>query len=118
MSEGGFNSELISRLRDSFGNLERAISGARSTLEKNQNVPKSFIDRLDSYEEILSKQRLLARSLDDLVQVGGFEQIAQHVKVINSLSGMIIDDAKNMLASLSTSAPLEDMEPDYTKNIC
>src|SRR5690606_24743258 len=111
MSEVGFNVELIAKLQASFKNLERAISGARTTLEKNQNVPKSFIERLDSYEEILSKQRLLAKGLDSLVQVGEFEQIAQHVKVINSLSGMIIDDAKNMLASLSLSPGLEDIEP-------
>jgi len=44
-------------------------------------------------------------------------EISRHVMIINSLSGMIIDDAKQILQSLSHSAAY-GIETDYQGEIC
>ncbi len=89
---------VIRRLFQSFVELDRAISSAKEALSKRKDVPEALMQRIRTYEEILDKQRSLATSLCGHASLGNWEEVARHVKLINGLSFMIRDDAREILA--------------------
>ncbi len=93
------NKVIINKLFESFDSLENAILNAKKTLSKKSDVPKDILDRIDNYEEILNKQRLLALSLNNHSKNGNWDEVSRHIKLINSLSTMIRDDAREILFS-------------------
>ena len=107
---------IVSRLYQSFADLERAIRGARETLSQKESVPGHVFERLDSYDQIIARQRALATDLEKHIASGDLLEISRHVMIINSLSGMIIDDAKQILAALSN--PGETLEGDLSSKLC
>lgn len=94
-------STIIERLYASFGELERAISSAKSTLAEKESVPVEIMKRIESYDGILAKQRDLAAKLCECISSGNWDEVARHVSLINGLSGMIRDDARAILGLLS-----------------
>ena len=108
-------SNIIERLFSSFGDLERAIDGAKVTLEKKGAIPQEILERLRSYDAILTKQRSLATSLCDLINRGEWDEVTRHVGLINGLSAMIRDDARAILSSLALNS---DHQPEEDVVIC
>jgi hypothetical protein len=102
-------------LFDSFNELERAIVAARKTLENKNEPPKEILARISSYEDILDKQRNLATALCGHSTLGNWGEVARHIKLINGLSAMIRDDAKEIL---SGSAPVLSEEEREERIIC
>ena len=103
---------IIKRLFDSFGDLERAISSAKVTLSRKSNPPEAVLNRIGVYEDILQKQRTLATALCGFASLGDWTEVSRHVQLINGLSAMIRDDAREILAGVQympTSAPDEAM---------
>jgi hypothetical protein len=103
---------IIERLFSSFGDLEKAINSARATLEQRGSVSPQVMERLKSYDSILAKQRTLAATLCGHIKTGNWDEVSRHVGLINGLSGMIRDDARAILSSLSlnSDAPSQDSE--------
>ena len=89
---------VIKRLFQSFIELDRAIASAKATLANRKDAPQELLERIRSYEEILDKQRSLATSLCGHASLGNWEEVSRHVKLINGLSYMIRDDARDILA--------------------
>ena len=54
---------IVDKLFDSFKDLEVAIRSARKAFERNQNPPAGVVERIEQYEEMLTKQRELASPL-------------------------------------------------------
>lgn len=104
------NKIIITRLFQSFGELEKAIGSARQSLEAKEKAPRELIERIESYEKILTKQRLLAERLCGHVNAGEWGEVERHVKIINGLSQMIRDDAREMVAGLRQPLSLEERE--------
>lgn len=92
------NKVIISRLFESFNELERAIVSAKQTLENKSEPPKDILARIASYEDILDKQRSLATALCGHSSLGNWDEVARHIKLINGLSAMIRDDAREILS--------------------
>lgn len=103
---------IINRLFQSFQDLEKAIVGARKTLEEKDGVPPEVVERLNSYDGILEKQRGLAKGLCDHIRAGNWDEVSRHVGLINGLSAMIRDDARAILSSLALNS---DEEKDDDK---
>lgn len=104
------SANIINRLFSSFTELEGAIRSARKTLAERDSTPENVIERLDSYEQILVKQRSMAVSLCEHINRGDWDEVSRKVSIINGLSGMIRDDARAILGSLqlnSDHAPVE-----------
>lgn len=101
---------IIGRLFASFTDLERAIESAKQTLAARREVRADILERLQSYDGILAKQRTLANELCAYMENGQWERVARHVTLINGLSAMIRDDARAILSSLSEpeQAPAEE----------
>ena len=95
------NKVIITRLFDSFHELERAILTAKATLETKDQPPADLLTRIDSYQQILEKQRTLATTLCGHVSLGNWDEVARHIKLINGLSSMIRDDAREILAAVN-----------------
>jgi hypothetical protein len=57
-----------------------------------------MLERITSYEEILKKQRTLADELCRFATIGDWQEVSRHVQLINGLSAMIRDDAKEILS--------------------
>ena len=88
---------LIDRLFQSFTELERAIVSAHTILSRKTPENKELIDRIEAYENILVKQRSLATALCGHACLENWLEVARHIKLINGLSEMIRDDARDIL---------------------
>ena len=110
------NSNIIERLFSSFTELEQAIESAKTTLAKKESVPAALLERLNSYDSILIKQRTLATTLCGHINAGNWDEVARHVGLINGLSAMIRDDARAILSSLATD--VESADGDEDLNFC
>jgi len=91
---------MIERLYQSFNDLEIAVNTAKATLLRKSDVPSYIIDRLDSYDNIMLKQKSLAAELEQSIANKDAENITRIVKLINGLSEMIRDDARELLTYL------------------
>lgn len=101
---------IVERLFTSFTELETAIESAKDTLSARGTVPEEVIQRLNSYDGILTKQRRLATSLCDHIHKGNWDEVTRLVGLINGLSSMIRDDAKSILSSLALNSDNEPSE--------
>ena len=107
---------IIERLFASFVDLEQAIHSAKATLSTKASVPREVFDRLNSYDGILMKQRMLANELRCHMDRGNWNEVTRHVNIINGLSAMIRDDARAILSSLSLNS--DAGQPEDTNHYC
>lgn len=105
---------IFKRLFDSFAELENAISSAKKTLERKSNCSLDLLDRVQNYEAILKKQRALAADLAIHVVKEDWKEVSRHVQIINGLSTMIRDDAREILSGLQLTVTPEEREALYT----
>ncbi len=108
-------SDIVERLFASFQELEVAIVSAKSTLASKSSIPADVIKRLDSYDGILASQRQYASTLSEHIKAGNWTEVPRLVNLINSLSGMIRDDARAILTSLNLNS---DQSPDEELPFC
>ncbi len=101
---------IIHRLFQSISELEQAIASARLVLKNKRNVPAALIERMKMYDEILVKQRELATVLCGHAAIGNWGEVSRHIKLINALSHMISDDAREILTGVQ--APTEEDRHD------
>ena len=106
---------IIDRLFNSFADLEKAIESAKATLAKKESIPAEIVERLNSYDGILSKQRGLAAKLCEHINSGNWDEVSRHVSLINGLSALIRDDARAILTSISSNS---DVVPKDEVNFC
>ena len=109
-------SNILERLFASFTELETAIGKARETFKSRTSIPQNVVKRLESYDTILAKQRSLAVSLCEAISRKNWDEVNRNVGLINGLSAMIRDDAKAILAAVSS--PEELSSGDETENFC
>jgi hypothetical protein len=118
-SSSKVNPNIIQKLFQSFTELEDAIGSAKCTLAKRGEIPAEIMERLNSYDGILLKQRNLAHELCTHINQGDWDEVSRHVGLINGLSAMIRDDAKAILSLIKPmpeSASSE--EDDEIMNFC
>ena len=92
--------ELIKKLFDSLTELERSITVARQTFVSLQPENDELLQRIDNYEDVLSKQRQLAQSLRDYIEAQNWGEVTRHIKLINGLSALVHDDARALVREL------------------
>ena len=117
-SNSRVNPNIIQKLFQSFTELEDAIVSAKDTLNKRGEIPVEIMNRLNSYDGILLKQRNLAHSLCAHINNGEWDEVSRHVGLINGLSAMIRDDAKAILCLIKPGAPVNAEEDDELQNFC
>ncbi len=118
MSVFQLEENIVDRLLGSFCELERAIYNAKTTLSRNDSVPVGVIERLESYDTIIARQRQLAMELSEVVGRGDVETVVRLISIINGLSGMIIDDARSILSSFKGEDDVGDVNEEEAINYC
>ena len=104
---------MVEKLKGSFDELERCISVTRDVLLSRGGESESVIGRMDDYERIVSKQRVLADELEDHIASNNWQEVARIVRLINGLSAMIRDDAQAILTKAG-SEMYKTSSPDKT----
>ena len=98
--------DLMDNLFNALDALEESILSTRTILNNNKKLNKnSYQVRLNSYEEALSKQKKLANELDIYIKTTApssntSAEIKRRVDLINGLSIMIRDDARELTLEL------------------
>lgn len=88
---------VLRRLFVSFSELDRAIRDAKASFEQQENPPIDILTRINSYEDILAKQKVLVGELCKEIRRGNGSEATRLIKLINGLSQMIRDDARGMI---------------------
>ena len=101
---------IVRRLFQSFSELERAIRSAKAVLNDKGDAPEELLERIRTYEQILDKQRSLATAMCGHASLGNWDEVARHVKLINGLSYMIRDDARDIITGATPRTPNERRE--------
>lgn len=101
---------IVRRLFQSFVELEQAIQSAKTVLSERKDAPQELLDRIRHYEEILDKQRSLATAMCGHASLGNWEEVSRHIKLINGLSFMIRDDAREIIAGATPRTQTEQAE--------
>lgn len=104
------NKIVISKLLESFTELEVSIRSAKLALTKRENAPRELLERVENYEQILNKQRKLADEMWRQVSQSNWAEVARYVKLINALSSMIRDDAREVVTGLKPQLSTEERE--------
>jgi hypothetical protein len=108
------NNNIIRRLFSSFSELEQAIESAKSTLLKKESIPDEIMERLNSYDGILEKQRVIASRLCQSIEKEDWDEVNRNVALINGLSSMIRDDARAILSAITLGREdLVDKQTNY-----
>jgi hypothetical protein len=99
--------------------LGAAIKSAREKLIQRSGVAPSIMERLDSYDSILVKQRDLATQLCRHLQSGEIAEIERLVTLINGLSRFVSEDVREVLGGLKlkTTESIDDIEEENSKII-
>ncbi len=103
---------LVEKLLESFEQLDRCITVTKTILSTRKGVPGDVLQRVGQYSEIVRKQRETAEDLHLLIARQDWEEVGRRVKIINSLSAMIRDDAQQILEAaegLQNSVPNEQV---------
>lgn len=87
------NESAMKQMFESLEKLDKTIHTAKSMLEDGANPSADLLRRMKTYEEILNKQKKLAKALCFYAQINEWEQVVRHVKIMNGLSQMMRDDA-------------------------
>ena len=101
------DTEALERLFRSFAELDHAIRRAKGCLSRRSVIPFELMQRFDSYEEILHEQRTLAHELFRHLRNRDWNEVKRLVELLNGLSGMIREDAEEILDALTPSAERE-----------
>ena len=109
------NEDTLNKLFASLDDLDNAINNAKKILVAKDSS-KRLLDRMDTYSEILSKQRALANTLSEKIKTNEVESISRIVSIISGLSFMLRDDTKEILSSKRFSQALEDVSLDNGKH--
>ena len=102
----------IKRIFDSFSELENALSTAKRALESCDNPPHNLLERINAYERVLEKQRNLATALCGHATFGDWNEVARHIRIINGLSIMIRDDAREIITAMQIDSLIKQQNSD------
>ena len=92
--------DTVQKLFQSLDELERAITIAKRSLESRPETDEELLERVHYYEEMLGKQRKLAEGMCEYIKQENWVEVTRHVKLINGLSSLIHDDARELIAEV------------------
>jgi hypothetical protein len=92
---------VLDRLTQAVFQLENAIISAKEVIQSKLNYPPEAIERLDHYMTIVDQQRQEFPIIAKLISEGNHDELSIKVSRVNALSGMIKDDAHELLRILT-----------------
>lgn len=102
----------LHKLFSSLDDLDLVIANAKKILIA-KNASANLLDRMNSYCEILTKQRALANTLSEKLKTNETESITRITSIIVALSSMLMSDVTEVLSASRFNKTL-----DKTTNHC
>lgn len=94
---------IIDKLFESLSSLRQAISETKKAVSEMEQAHPEILQRLSCYEEVLSKQNVLAETLRGHVERQDWEQVSRYVELIRGSSLLIQLDTQAIISELNTS---------------
>ncbi len=107
----------IKKIFESFTHLDNSLTLAKRALNNLENPPVEVLSRISAYEDILEKQRTLATTMCGHASLQNWDEVKRHIKLINGLSAMIRDDAKDTASLINGANHKKDKTADNLR-IC
>jgi hypothetical protein len=105
---GGVSADTVSTIEQLFSSMNglgAAIKSAREKLALRSGIVPGIVERLDSYDSILDKQRGLAVQLCRHLHSGDIAEVERLVALINGLSRFVSEDVRDVLSGLKLKTP-------------
>jgi len=103
------STEYLTKLTHSIKELEDAIDNASQNIQKNpkkSNHP--ILERLNEYKTIVLKQKIYVNQLSKEVENENHDEIYRLVNIINGISNIIKDDAREVLSNMHGTKPTKE----------
>lgn len=100
----------LEKLFTSIHELEKSVVKVQTTFENRDDIPAQVFSRLDSYKEIVEKQKGLWFELEAIFSGDDKAHTAQIVIKINALSTLLLEDIRSVIASLDGKAASAEEE--------
>lgn len=95
-----YSAETIAKLEKSIAHLEVAVFAARERLAQKFGVKHPTVMRLNEYLPSIQEQRKYIEQLQEAIKIQNFDEVSRLVVLINSISYMIKDDARDVLLEM------------------
>jgi len=93
--------KINQKLLEALNQLETAVKQAKATIEKAANPNAELVERLTCYEQVVTKQKLLASQLLRSLAADNWDEVRRHGELIRQSSFLIEFDTAALLAELS-----------------
>lgn len=94
------NAELSTKLNNALDALDRAITSASAAVRPLGLGDEALSHRMESYKEVVRRQRLLVANLDQATDEGDWNEARRLTDLVRKASLMIKMDAGHILESL------------------
>jgi CHASE3 domain sensor protein len=85
--------------------LEQSIHAAHRALANRIDARPELEERLRQYEAMLMAQRRAADELEDAMKQESWDAVERCIRIINGISTMLRDDAREVVALLTGEEP-------------
>ena len=106
------STSIVSKLVSSFDELDKCIEVTRHIIDSKDLACNDTKQRVEQYAEIVHKQRVLAKTLEEKLSTEEWGEATRIIKLINGLSQMIRDDAHEIIST--SLASNDDMDVSET----
>lgn len=102
---------LISQLAQSIKSLELTIDAARECIAEKHGESHPIVIRLDNHFLSIARQKKYIQQLKQAIMRGNINEMYRIANIINSISAMIQDDAREIVLEMNgtTCTPDKDL---------
>lgn len=93
--------EITQKLFSSLAGLERAITETKKNVQSGKSARPELLKRIECYEEVLHKQKILATALDGHLKDNNWEQVQRYVDLIRGSSLLIQLDSESIISEMA-----------------
>ena len=98
------SAQVLERLFASLHQLEQAIAATKISISKFKTPNPEVVSRLECYEQVLQKQKVLAEGLAKSVGQGDWAQVGRFVDLIRGSSVLIQLDSQSIISELQANS--------------
>ena len=106
------NNEVVSKLQESVFLLEISVNSARQTLTEKYGIDHPVGVRLDSYIPAIENQKAQISKLQNAIQEQNFGEVVRLATIINGISFMIKDDARQIVEYIHSGISPSEIDKD------
>ncbi len=98
MENADTKSELyISKIISSISAIDFAIQNTKATITAFENDNVEIFARIEKYEQIVCKQRKIAREIQSHLKLQNWSEVHRRVHIIHHLSQFLRDDLQTLM---------------------